>query len=454
MNCEQANNLLSARIDGEISPSDSLALDEHLTQCADCRSLADALATQDASLTRAFAPRREAAIQIAHQTIEQLHAPRRSFPQWLTIGLAAAAGFLLALLIFRPWVRPEPKIVKQTGNPLPMSQPQVAIAQSVVAELTLATGKVEILPAHTDQWRAMETAGSVPADARVRTAAGVRCEFSLRDGSTVRLNENSELHFADARKLELADGQVWSGVAKADVPFTVATSTATVTAIGTRFDISRREGKEKLVVFEGSTQVRGAAGEAVVRSGEGLDIEDGKLGQPQRLYNLSLAEQWIDEILVLKGRDNPELAQRIDDLLARLGEDKLQYLYENEIRGLGDHCVLPLTRYIQSDRSSSEPKRRRQAANIIADCAQPWCIPYLIELLSDRDGDIRAAADRGLRRLTNFSVASEQQWHNAAPAAREQMVRRWQEWWEENKDKVPGLQKGPGRKEMEPMRKA
>jgi hypothetical protein len=319
----------------------------------------------------------------------------------------------------------------------------------------LATGKVEILAAHASQWRAMETAGAVPADARVRTGPAVRCEFSLRDGSIVRLNENSELHFADVRKLELADGQVWSGVAKADAPFTVATSTATVTALGTRFDFSRRQGKQTLVVFEGTTQVRGQSGEALVHSGEGLDIEDGKLGQPQRLYDLSLAERWIDEILVLKGRDNPELAQRIDDLLARLGEDKLQYLYESEIRGLGDHCVLPLTRYIQSDRSSAEPKRRRQAATIIADCAQPWCIPYLIELLSDRDGDIRAAADRGLRRLTNFSVASDQQWHGASPAARQQMVQRWQEWWNENKDKIPGVQKGPAQtKDLQPMRKA
>jgi len=362
--------------------------------------------------------------------------------------------FLLALRIFRPWVRVEPRVVKQTENPSPTSQPLVARAAPIVGELTLATGKVEILPTHSDHWRTMETAGAVPIDARVRTGAAVRCEFSLRDGSTVRLNENSELHFADTRKLELADGQVWSGVAKADVPFTVATSAATVTALGTRFDISRREGKEKLVVFEGSTQVRGPSGEAVVHSGEGLDIEDGKLGRPERLYNLSLAEQWIDEILVLKGRDNPELAQRIDDLLARLGEDKLQYLYESEIRGLGDHCVLPLTRYIQSDRSSSEPRRRREAANIIADCAQPWCIPFLIELLSDRDGDVRAAADRGLRRLTNFSVGSDQEWHSASPSAREQMVRRWQEWWDENKSKIPGLQKGPAQKDAEPMRKA
>ena len=454
MNCEQANNVLSARIDGEISPGDSVALDEHLAQCADCRSAADALAMQDALLMRAFAPRRQAAVQIAQHSVERLQAPRQFLRQWLTIGLAAAAGFLLALLIFRPWVRQEPKIVKQTANPSPTTQPQVVVAPMVVAELTLATGKVEILPPHADQWRTMETAGAVPVDARVRTGPAVRCEFSLRDGSIVRLNENSELHFANTRKLELADGQVWSGVAKSDAPFTVATSAATVTALGTRFDISRRQGKEKLVVFEGSTQVRGSSGEAVVHSGEGLDIEDGKLGRPERLYDLALAERWIDEILVLKGRDNPELAERIDDLLARLGQDKMQYLYENEIRGLGDHCVLPLTRYIQSDRSSNEPSRRRQAARIIADCAQPWCIPYLIELLGDRDGDVRAAADRGLRRLTNFSVASDQEWHNASPTAREQMMRRWQEWWDENKDKVPGLQKGPGKREGEPMRKA
>jgi len=154
--------------------------------------------------------------------------------------------------------------------------------------------------------------------------------------------------------------------------------------------------------------------------------------------DLSLAAQWIDELLLLKGRDNPELTQRIDDLLARLGEDKMQYLYENEIRGLGDHCVLPLTRYIQSDRSAREPARRRRAAEILSDCAQPWCVPYLIELLSDRDGDVRAAAGRALVRVSHVDIGSDEQWRNGSESERADLIARWQQWWNRNKSHIPG----------------
>jgi hypothetical protein len=47
---------------------------------------------------------------------------------------------------------------------------------------------------------------------------------------------------------------------------------------------------------------------------------------------------------------------------------------------LGDHCVLPLTRYIQSERSRGPGRqsKRASAARILADLPQPWSIPDLL----------------------------------------------------------------------------
>lgn len=460
VNCEEAQNLVWMEIDDEISADAAAALAAHRTGCADCRAMTAALATQNEKLVRAFEGPRTVAEGVADQVLAQLPGRRLQMPAWVRTVLAAAAGFLLAVVIFHPWSRQNPLVsIKDpshaTGVTPATTGSQIPSEVFTCAHLSVATGKVEIEPAGATSWRAMETAGAVPTDARVRTGPGVRCEFSLADGSTVRLNEQTELHFAATRRLELATGQVWSGVARGDAPFSVSTSAATVTALGTRFDLSLREEKTTLVCFEGSTRVKGSSGERVVHGGEELEISaDGPLEQPRRLYDLSLAARWIDELLVLKGRDNPELSERIDDLLARLGDDKLHFLYDSEIRALGDHCVLPLTRYIQSDRSSGEPARRRQAAAIVADCAQPWCIPYLIELLSDRDGEVRAAAGRGLHRLTNSEMGSEDEWRTSSPAARESLVREWNRWWEQNKDKIPGAQQRPSGKTLnEPMRK-
>src|SRR5207302_11051128 len=108
-------------------------------------------------------------------------------------------------------------------------------------------------------------------------------------------------------------------------------------------------------------------------------------------------------ILILKGRNNKELARRIDGLLAQIGATKTSFLSEEEIRALGDHCVLPLTRFLESDRYRGDAGKRHVAANILADLAQPWSIPDLIILLRDNDGEVRYHAARGLARLTQQS---------------------------------------------------
>lgn len=449
MNCQQSENLLSARLDGELAPEDAAPLQAHLDTCAACQSLAATMKEQDAQLRRGFAPRRIAAASFelkvpdtfnSRQTEREIKVPVTFSWNWLPLGLAAAAGFLLAILIFRPWQKP-PQV--QTAIARLSSTTQIPLTTQPgsifsCGQLALATGKVEICPSNSSTWRPMETGGAVPIDARVRTGDGIRCEFQMADGSIVRLNQDSELRFAGSRHLELSSGQVWSGVAQNKTPFTVSADPTTITADSTRFDVSKSPEKTSLVVFDGAARVKMIGTDLRVTSGQEMEVVAGRASQPRPVPDLSLAAQWIDELLMLKGRDNPELTQRIDDLLARLGEDKMQYLHEEEIRGLGDHCVLPLTRYIQSDRSAREPARRRTAAEILSDCAQPWCVPYLIELLSDRDGDVRAAAGRALVRVSHYDIGSDDQWRTAPDSARAALIAQWQEWWARNKSHIPG----------------
>src|SRR5260370_13361506 len=108
MDCEQALALLTADIDRETQPDESVRLRAHLQECAACRASADAFRLQDAHLRRLFASRRRAAAGVADRVIARLVAPPvprgRRLP-WLPILVAAAAGFLLALLDFPPFER-------------------------------------------------------------------------------------------------------------------------------------------------------------------------------------------------------------------------------------------------------------------------------------------------------------------------------------------------------------
>jgi hypothetical protein len=259
-------------------------------------------------------------------------------------------------------------------------------------------------------------------------------------------------------------GRTWSCVSKqGSEPFQAAAGPVTFTAIRTKddfssedrarvisfrgpvlFDVQADPGQTNLTVIEGCVEAKSESKEASVNPGQQLLCPDGHLGDPKPVENLASATSWLNEILILKGRDNPELNRRIDDLLAQIGATKIDFMYEDEIRGLGDHCVVPLVRYIESDRSSGEEAKRATAAKIVSDVAPPWAIPELLHLLNDHNGDVRASAATALQRLTGQNLGrSPQAWRDDSPLLCEPTEQAWQQWWQNNQDKFPGASTQP-----------
>ena len=474
MNCELAPNLLSARLDGEIDDADRAALESHLAGCPACRAAADAMTTQDAVLTSAFNERLRAADLLADRVIAQFRtqsatepdktkhrrilpasdpslaaaATRRWWTNWGRPLVAAAAGFSLAILLTRLWDKPDNTRLAIPPTNTTATQSTVATQRAVpsMAQLALATGAVFVCPSDSDQWRPLESGGAVQVGMKVRTGPKVRCEFKLNDGSEVRMNADTQITLTATRRVEVAGGQVYSSVRKQDgnEPFIVKTSPAqaTLTALGTAFDVTCTPAKTTCTVVEGSVKMEAGDKQDVVRGGETLTLADGNFGGKKQVENLMQATQWVDEILVLKGRDNPELAGRINDIFAQLGHDKMWYMHAQEVRRLGDHCIVPLTRYIQSDRSKAtqdDEMKRREAARIVGDVATTWAIPELINLLADTDGDVRYAAATALQRLTGQSQGRRpEEWRDQGLMACTPTVDKWHGWWEQNKSRFPG----------------
>ena len=445
MNCEDALSLICARVDGELAPDDCQRLDAHLAECADCRATAEAMQLQDAQLVRGFAPHRRAAAEVADRVSAQLRqAPLSRSARWAGVFAAAAAGFLLALLLVRPWQKAiEIRTVPQ-GPQVSSTQGGTAAQYASIGRLDIATGAVQVLLPGKSDWEPMATGASVAASARVRTGPGVRCEFAMNDGSEVRLNENSELLLSEPRRLDLKQGQVFSNVSHGTQPFQVAVASTTVTALGTRFDVRRQHDAVILAVLQGKTKLDVGGSDQFVDQGQVVRLADGKLTRLQAADELDRATQWIYSLLIHKDPNNPELQERVNQLFAQIGQGKMELLREDELKGLGDRCVLPLTRYLQSNQSEGQEFRRIEAARVIADVAQPWCIPYLIELLGDRNGNVRASAIEALRRLTTGGPGpAPDDWRNMSPSQAHAAQVRWQLWWRENKSKVPGASAAP-----------
>jgi len=91
------------------------------------------------------------------------------------------------------------------------------------------------------------------------TDTGERRSITLADGSTVDLNARSKLRVEfskNERRVELLDGQALFQVAKdKNRPFIVASGEATVRAVGTQFDVYRKDSGTTVTVLEGRVAV-------------------------------------------------------------------------------------------------------------------------------------------------------------------------------------------------------
>ncbi len=101
-----------------------------------------------------------------------------------------------------------------------------------------------------------------------QTTVGEQRSFTLQDGSVVFLNTNSKVRvgwFSTERHIDLVRGEARFKVAKdAGRPFTVATETAAVRAVGTVFNVRAYPASTQVAVLEGQVEVTAAPAREIV----------------------------------------------------------------------------------------------------------------------------------------------------------------------------------------------
>src|SRR6185295_3319736 len=113
----------------------------------------------------------------------------------LSLLAAAAAGFLAAVVILRPWDR---HVLQTAASDVP------------IAQLALATGPVEVRAARATAWSVAGADAQIAEGTCVRTGADARCEIAAESCGDLRLNCDTELTFRGPGELELARGKLFS----------------------------------------------------------------------------------------------------------------------------------------------------------------------------------------------------------------------------------------------------
>lgn len=112
MNCDEMVELISAHIDGELSPAEQQVLEQHLNQCSQCSSLQQRLLHME----KGFA-------QIPQQAAPRLRRVTARRSPWAWWGLAAAAAALL-LLVWRIQPRADHALYFAAGKLAPLASAQ------------------------------------------------------------------------------------------------------------------------------------------------------------------------------------------------------------------------------------------------------------------------------------------------------------------------------------------
>jgi hypothetical protein len=475
MNCEQAQGLISAWVDRQLAPADQTELEQHLAACAECRRIAESVRDLHADLTRAFASPRAAAARTAEQVIVAMQtaatpvsptAPltaKPRWPNWISLALAMAIGFLLAVLVLSPWKsRQAAGDRHETSNDRSVVIPTPPAA-APVARLVVATGPdgVEYNDRTRKAWQPVAQLAQFqcPSEGSVRTSDKVRCELVTSEGCVVRMNSGTEIVFRAPGQVELKHGEIWcrstpqaslevlpassAAVVKHTVPAKAPSLwSCTASDAACLLSVNKSGDAVRVTVVTGMVSIKDrnenvqlAPSQTAVITGERIDREQWSDGL--------LAASWMQPLLMRKGHADRDLAERVDDLLARTGEAKQPELYETEIRSLGEYSVLPLLRYVESPRSDSNPRRRQAAMRIISDLAPAWAIGDLVGLLKHPDADVRVFAATALQRLTQETQGASNVTWRGTPAQRQPAAAAWQTWWSKNSDRYPSYFDAP-----------
>jgi hypothetical protein len=475
MHCHDTWELLSAAIDAPLPPAEAAALAQHLAHCSECRAAAEALQTQDRDLRQAFQPQTKAAERVAARVLEALSAEqsnaspriaaaavRGSSYAWLPLCLAAAAGFLLAVLVFRPWQTSFIASRPPAGGAEPGETSAANRSAPAAARLVVATGAVQMRPSQTADWQPCTVVKSYvcPSGSAIRTGPDVACELKTADGCVVRMNRDTEITLISSTSVEIERGQIWCSSPK-DVALRIRAPQARRVAnaeppthkLGHRPWIACPSNSCLTTAVDGGAmQVMTAAGRAELQTaedrqrlmpGEIASIVDGAIVRSPQPIDPMLAAGWIHPLLCHSPEGERELAERIRQMLERLDDTPAALTYERELRKLGEHAAAPLLDYVLSS-AVEGPPQRLAAMRLLCDLAPGSLAPRLLPLLSDADGEIRVLAAQTLKRLSGLDQGRPaEQWRDSldecAPA-----IERWRKWLEENRQRLPaaGLQFG------------
>lgn len=152
--------------------------------------------------------------------------------------------------------------------------------------------------------------------------------MSLSDGSVVRAAPETHLEFSAARDLRqvVLDGRAFFAVAHGALPFQVQTPVGTVTVTGTRFEVTTASDGIRVVVVEGTVEVRNHRGSAQVRAGQVAFLTEGSTTRILDHADVWALLHWEGGLLVFQATPLRQVAEEVSrhfGVTVRVSDDEV-----------------------------------------------------------------------------------------------------------------------------------
>lgn len=282
------------------------------------------------------------------------------------------------------------------------------------ATIGVMLGTVELKPAAAAEYAAATAGAAVESDVWVRTGAASQAAIDFADGTELRLDQNTEIHLQGPRKVALKIGAVFARITQKRDIFVFETKFAPMETAGGTFefkfiqrDPNSPEYKQvsrtvtSVMTLDGKINVKSRKYAQFVTAGYNCNMIDFQLNTPDPNPNPMIHTAWVNPILAARGSAaGAEISIRAENYISRLADAPQNDPCEAGLRALGAAAAPALVDYFKFPATSRETVRRRAAARVLADVCPPASAGALVKMLKEADAEVKAAAAKGLQRLT------------------------------------------------------
>src|SRR5437762_13534519 len=194
-------------------------------------------------------------------------------------------------------------------------------------KVSIVQGTVEAKAAADADFSPLKAGATIQEGTSIRAGAGAKALVEFPNSFELRVNEQTEVLLAAARKVSLKQGRMFLRVSRAAEKFEIATEYVSNFTDECVMDVefiprvpNGAPATTTIMVLEGNVKSIAKKWSAVINGGFVSVAFGAQLNTPDPIRNASMDTSWVHSLLVERGKVDEEVTLRTDELISILSK--------------------------------------------------------------------------------------------------------------------------------------